>query len=204
MADTIGYLLESDALNGKAGAAWIDFLDPNTGISSVKKLFELKNLDVNCEFQEADFDVVGCLVTQKKTKSANLTGSMTIYNGSPLWLKMVYNYLHKQALPYINITVVNDEMSSRRGVQRITLTGVKLSKLPITKLDATADFLETDVSFSFLDIVLHDQFVENIPTGSGSQVPTDISTQWAPSYDPNYDGDDGFADTSPSFSQFNG
>lgn len=138
-----GYLLERDALNGKEGTAVITVDGRNV------RLFQLKKLQTDAEFQESDFKVVGTRVVQKKTTGVTYTGTMSIYYGTPEFIEMVKEYAKTGKMPYITLQVTNDDPSTSVGVQTVVYYNVKLQKVPLSILDADAEYLAVDVSFSF-------------------------------------------------------
>jgi hypothetical protein len=144
----MAFLLERDALNGKAGKGFM------TIEGRYVELFGLKKLQVDADFQEADFKVVGTQLVQKKTTGIQLTGSMTIYYGTPEFLNLILEYRRTGKLPYFTLNVINEDASTSVGRQSIALSNVKLQKVPIAILDADSDFLTADVSFSFTDVKL--------------------------------------------------
>lgn len=148
----MSFLLESDALNGKAGRAFAVIDGRNV------EMFGLKKMQADAEFQEADFNVVGTNLVQKKTKGVTLTGSFTIYYGTPEFLNMLKTYLMTGKLPYFTIQITNDDQGTTVGTQTVALYNVKLSKLPIAILDDSADYLSMDVSFSFTNIEILNAF----------------------------------------------
>ena len=135
------FLLERDALNGKEGKAFMTLNGRNI------EMFSLKKFQSDAEFQESDFKVVGTRLVQKKTTGVSLTGSMTIYYGTPHFLRILQEYLKTGKLPYFTLQVTNDDPSTSVGTQTVAFYNVKLQKLPIAILDAEADFLEMEVSF---------------------------------------------------------
>lgn len=148
----MGFLLERDALNGKAGRAFSVIDGRNV------EMFGLKKMQADAEFQEADFNVVGTNLVQKKTKGVTLTGSFTIYYGTPDFLNMLKTYLKTGKLPYFTIQITNDDQGTTVGTQTVALYNVKLSKLPIAMLDDSADYLSMDVSFSFTNVEVLNAF----------------------------------------------
>lgn len=148
----MAFLLERDALNGKSGKAFITENGRN------QELFSLKKFHSDAEFQESDFKVVGTTLVQKKTTGVTLTGSMTIYYGTPLFLSMLQTYLKTGRLPYFTIQVTNDDPSSSVGVQTVALYNCKLSKVPVAMLDADAEWLEEEVSFSYTNVEVLNAF----------------------------------------------
>jgi hypothetical protein len=139
----MSFLLERDALNGKEGKAFATIDGRNV------EMFGMKKFNTDADFQEVDFKVVGTRLVQKKTTGVTLTGSMTIYYGTPEFVLLVQNYLKTGKLPYFTLQVTNDDPATSVGSQTVAFYNVKLQKVPISILDADSDFLTEDVSFSF-------------------------------------------------------
>lgn len=156
----MSFLLEKDALNGKSGKAFATIDGKNV------EMFGLKKFHSDAEFQEADFKVVGTTRVQSKTTGVKMTGSATVYYGTPVFLKMLHEYLKTGRLPYFTFQITNDDPSTSVGAQTVALYNVKLSKVPIALLDADADFLEEEISFSFIGLEVLSWF--NDPTELGS------------------------------------
>lgn len=83
---------------------------------------------------------------------------MTIYYGTPHFLRILQEYLKTGKLPYFTLQVTNDDPSTSVGTQTVAFYNVKLQKLPIAILDAEADFLEMEVSFSYTGIEVLNYF----------------------------------------------
>lgn len=156
----MSFLLERDALNGKSGRAFIT----KDGLNY--ELFSLKKFSADAELQETDFKVVGTTLVQKKTTGVSLTGSATVYYGTPIFLQMLTEYLKTGRLPYFTIQITNDDPSTSVGTQTVVLYNVKLSKVPVAMLDADADFLEEEISFSFTNVEVLNWF-NNTPSTLG-------------------------------------
>ena len=140
------FLLERDALNGKSGSGFMTIDGEN------HEMFGLKKFQSNAEFQESDFKVVGTTLVQKKTTGVSLSGSMTIYYGSPYFLRLLQEYLRTGKLPYFTIQITNDDPTTSVGTQTVVFYNVKLQKLHVAMLDADSDFLEREVGFSYTGI----------------------------------------------------
>lgn len=148
----MSFLLERDALNGKSGSGFMTINGENY------EMFGMKKFQSDAEFQESDFKVVGTTLVQKKTTGVSLTGSMTLYYGSPHFLRLLQQYLKTGKLPYFTLQITNDDPSVSVGTQTVVLYNVKLQKLPVAMLDAEAEFLEMEVSFSYTNIEVLDWF----------------------------------------------
>ena len=155
----MSFLLERDALNGKAGRAFAVIDGRNV------EMFGLKKIQADAEFQESDFNVVGTNLVQKKTKGVTLTGSATVYYGTPEFLNMLKTYLKTGALPYFTIQITNNDEGTTVGSQTVALYNVKLSKLPIAILDDSADYLSMDISFSFTNVEILNAFGAPVQLG---------------------------------------
>ena len=155
----MSYLLERDALNGKSGKGFITIDGRN------EELFGLKKFQSDAEFQEADFKVVGTTLVQTKTTGVKMTGTMNIYYGTPLFLDMLQTYLKTGRLPYFTMQITNDDPSSSVGVQTVALYNCKLSKVPISMLDADAEWLEEEVGFSFTNVEVLSAFTDPAQLG---------------------------------------
>ncbi len=150
----MSFLLERDALNGKSGSGFMTINGEN------HEMFGMKKFQSDAEFQESDFKVVGTTLVQKKTTGVSLTGSMTLYYGSPHFLRLLQEYLKTGKLPYFTLQITNDDPSTSVGTQTVVFYNVKLQKLPVAMLDAEAEFLEMEVSFSYTNIEVLDWFKE--------------------------------------------
>ncbi|RGY97268.1 phage tail tube protein [Clostridium sp. AM58-1XD] len=155
----MGFLLERDALNGKSGSGFMTIDGEN------HEMFGMKKFQSDAEFQESDFKVVGTTLVQKKTTGVSLTGSMTIYYGSPYFLKLLQDYLKNGKLPYFSLQITNDDPSTSVGTQTVVLYNVKLQKLPVAMLDADAEFLEMEVSFSYTGLEVLNYFTDPAQLG---------------------------------------
>lgn len=148
----MAFLLERDALNGKSGSAVMTVGGEN------HELFQMKKFQSDAEFQESDFKVVGTTLVQKKTTGVTLTGTMTIYYGSPYFIKLLQDYLKTGKLPYFTLQITNDDPGTTVGKQIVALYNCKLSKVPVAMLDADSDWLEEEVSFSYTGLEVLNYF----------------------------------------------
>lgn len=148
----MAFLLERDALNGKQGSAFMTLNGQNI------EMFGMKKFQSDAEFQETDFKVVGTTLVQKKTTGVTLTGSMTIYYGTPHFLRLLQDYIKTGKLPYFTLQITNDDPATSVGTQTVVLYNVKLQKLPVAMLDADADFLEMEVGFSYTSLEVLNYF----------------------------------------------
>lgn len=156
----MAFLLERDSLNGKEGSAYMTVDGRNV------ELFGLKSFQTDANFQEADFKVVGTRLVQKKTTGVELTGSMTIYYGTPEFVQLISDYIKTGKLPYFTLQITNNDPTSSVGTQIIAFYNVKLQRAPISILDADVEFLTEDVSFSYTSFEILSSFTEPAQLGT--------------------------------------
>ena len=83
---------------------------------------------------------------------------MTIYYGTPHFLRLLQEYIKTGRLPYFTLQITNEDPSTSVGTQTVVFYNVKLQKLPVAMLDADADFLEMEVSFSYTSLEVLNYF----------------------------------------------
>ena len=143
----MSYLLAQDAPNGKQGKAFIT-LHKDTG-EEIHELFSAKKINMKVDYTKTDFKVIGTTTIQKKTTGASKTGTMTIYQGTPLFIEMAREYEANGKVLYFDLQVTNEDPSTSIGKQTIAYYDCSLDSIPLSILDADADFLEADVGLSY-------------------------------------------------------
>ena len=143
----MSYLLAQDAPNGKQGKAFIT-LHKDTG-EEIHELFSAKKINMKVDYTKTDFKVIGTTTIQKKTTGASKTGTMTIYQGTPLFIEMAREYEANGKVLYFDLQVTNEDPSTSIGKQTIAYYDCSLDSTPLSILDADADFLEAEVGVSY-------------------------------------------------------
>jgi len=157
----MSFLLERDTLNGAAGKAVI------TVDGQVKELFGAKNVKTQAEIATSDMKVIGTKKVQKKPGAVTQTGTMTVYYGTPLFLDMVAQYIRQGTMPYFTLQTTNDDPTTTVGVQTVAYYNCKLSgTIPLSVLDADADMLTMDLSFTYEDFEVLSAFHDPAETGT--------------------------------------
>ncbi len=157
----MSFLLERDTLNGAAGKAVI------IQNGQVKDLFGAKSVKTQAEISSSDMKVIGTKKAQQKPGSVKQTGTMTIYYGTPLFLDMLAQYIRTGVMPYFNLQVTNDDPTTTVGVQTVAYYNCKLTgTIPLSVLDAEADMLTVEVSFSYEDFEPLSSFHDPAETGT--------------------------------------
>ncbi len=151
-----GFLKAGDIISGREGTAFMTIDGPNV------PMFWLKNIEAMVELIKTEVPVLGKRMNQQKVAGANGTGSMVIHKVTSEFAKIGIDYLKSGTIPEITIKVTNDDPNSTIGRQSTLISGVIFDSVPIAKLDIESETLDEDVSFTFSDADLLDQF--NQPT----------------------------------------
>jgi hypothetical protein len=148
----MGFLKAGDTISGKEGRAYA------TINGRVEEMFFAKNIEARAEKQKSEVKVLGRRATQNKATGWSGTGSMTIYYVTPLFRKMMLQYIKNGKDTYFDMTVINEDPSSSIGKQTTVLKNVNLDSTIMAKLDVDAETLDEDMDFTYDDVDILDQF----------------------------------------------
>lgn len=154
----MNYLRAGDTLSGEQGKAIA-----NIG-GRIEDLFYLKDMEATLEKLKAEVRVLGRRATQHKGNGWTGTGTMTLYYVTSVFRSMVHEYAKTGKDHYFTLTVVNEDPTSTVGRQTIVLYGCNVDSLVLTKLDVEAEALDEEISFTFDDFDILDEFGQPIPT----------------------------------------
>ncbi|MFD1179206.1 phage tail tube protein [Paenibacillus puldeungensis] len=147
-----------DAISGQEGSAYA------TINGRVEEMFYAKKIEATAEKQKSEGKTLGRRGTQSKANGWKGTGNMTIYYATPLFRRMMIDYIKTGKDTYFDIQVVNNDPSSTIGKQTVILKNVNLDSAILTKIDVDAEFLDEEISFTFDDVDMPDSF--NAPTSN--------------------------------------
>lgn len=156
----MSFLLERDTVNGASGKAFV------TIDGQVKELFGAKKVQTQAEIASSDMKVIGTKKVQKKPGAVTQTGTMTIYYGTPLFLDMVAQYIRQGVMPYFTLQTTNEDPTTTVGAQTVAYYSCKLSGTILSVLDADADMLTMDISFTYEDFEVLSAFHDPAQTGT--------------------------------------
>lgn len=141
-----------DAISGQEGRAYA------TIGGRVEDMFYLKKLEATAEKQKTEGKTLGRRGTQSKANGWKGTGNMTIYYVTPLFRRMMIEYIKTGKDMYFDIQVVNDDPSSTVGKQTVVIKNVNLDSVILTKIDVDSELLDEEISFTFDDVDMPDSF----------------------------------------------
>lgn len=160
----MSYLKAGDTISGQEAVSTM-LVRNNNGTTSVENMFWAKNLEASAEINKTEVYTLGKRGAQNKPTGWSGSGSMTIYYITSLFRRMVLNYIKTGIPVYFDITVTNDDPGSTVGAQTVVLKNCSLDSVILAKFDVEAEILDEEVSFTFDDIDILDDF--NTPVLNG-------------------------------------
>lgn len=148
----MAFLRANDALSGTEGRAFI------TLNGNVEELFYGKSIEATAEKNKAEMKVIGNRATQNKANGWKGTFTLNIYYATPLFRRMMIDYIKTGKDVYFDLQVVNEDNSSTIGKQTVVLKRCNIDSVILAKLDSDADFLDEEVSGTFEDVDMLDEF----------------------------------------------
>lgn len=152
------FLNAHDTISGAEARAFAT-IDGNN-----EEMFYLKKLKATVKKEKTPVPVLGKRAVQQKAAGWEGTGECTIYYVTPLFRKMMLDYIKTGKDAYFDITLVNEDPNSSIGKQTVILKNVNLNETVMALIDVEAKTLEEEVSFTFSDIDMPDKF--NAPTSN--------------------------------------
>ena len=145
-------LQAEDAVNGREGLATAE-ID-----GQIVELMELSNISITVQKNKEEFKAMGTRNVQNKTTGWTGTGSATVRYVSSRWAKMIEKYVKTGKDTYFTIVVTNEDPGSATGKQVLQVLGCNLDSVDLAKLDIDTEVLEQDVSFTFSDFNILQEF----------------------------------------------
>ena len=160
----MSYLKAGDTVSGQEAVATM-LVKNSDGTTSVENMFWAKNLEANAEIQKTEVYTLGKRGAQNKPNGWTGSGSMTIYYVTSLFRRMVLQYIKTGVPVYFDITVTNEDPGSTVGPQTTVLKNCSLDSVILAKFDVEAEVLDEEVSFTFDDADILDEFQTPVLNG---------------------------------------
>lgn len=157
----MSFLKAGDVISGQEAAATL-LVHNADGSTTVENAFWAKQLEATAEIEKTEIYTLGKRGAQHKPNGWSGSGTMTIYYITTLFRKMALQYIKTGVPVYFDITVRNDDPGSTVGAQTTILKNCTLDSVVLAKFDVDADALDEEVSFTFDDVDILDEFA--VPT----------------------------------------
>lgn len=147
------YLYAKNTVNGAEGKIFMTINGRNEEIAAMKAI------TTNAEIQSEDMRVIGTRTIQTKNNGVKLTGTGTIYYGTPLFSDMVLQYINTGVMPEWSLQITNTDKAAGVGNQRMVYYGCQLTgTIPLSILDSEQSMLSYEFSFSYRGVDMLESF----------------------------------------------
>lgn len=146
------FMKSQDVISGKLGRVYAT-IDGN-----IEEMLYVKNIEATIEKQKTEVPVLGKTGVQHKAGGWNGTGSMTIYYATSIFRKMMLDYIKNGRDIYFDLLIENEDPTASIGKQSVVLKGVNLDSITIAKLDVESEILDEEISFTFHDVDMREEF----------------------------------------------
>lgn len=120
------------------------------------------NLEASVEKTKSEVPILGKTGKGNKSTGWKGSGSATFHYNTSIFRQLLYKYKDTGEDIYFDIQVTNEDPGSDVGRQTIILKDCNLNGGILTKFDASAEYLDEEMEFTFEDWEMPEQFL-NLP-----------------------------------------
>ena len=153
----MSYLKAGDTITGQEAIARMTVHNTD-GTSSVEDLFMAKKIEGKAQMNTTDVKTLGKRGVQKKPNSWTGTGSMTVYYVTSVFRRMMLLYMKNGTPVFFDLIITINDPASTVGLQTTVLKNCLLDEVILAKLDVDSEVLDEDLTFSFDDADMLDEF----------------------------------------------
>lgn len=147
--------MESDkVIAGTQGSVWVKYSDEDARYCFAR----LINLEAKAKINVTALPVLGKTGKMHKPSGWEGTGTAKMYYCDSTQRQKVLEYKKTGRLATMEIEVYNDDEGSNMSRQATTLKNCIIDEITLAKIDAEAEYLDEDVSFTFDDFDMADTF----------------------------------------------
>lgn len=150
----MSFLSVEDTISGREGRAYATIDEKR------EEMFYIKKIEAKVEKQKAEMKMLGRRGIAHKATGWSGSGSMTIYYVTPVFRKMMFEYIDSGKDTYFDIAIINEDPTASIGKQMVTLNRVNLNSIVMASLDTEADVLEEEVEFTFEGVNINNEFTQ--------------------------------------------
>lgn len=116
------------------------------------------NLEASVEKTKSEVPILGKTGKGNKSTGWKGSGSATFHYNTSIFRQLLYKYKDTGEDIYFDIQVTNEDPGSSVGRQTIILKDCNLNGGILTKFDASAEYLDEEMEFTFEDWEMPEQF----------------------------------------------
>lgn len=153
----MAYMKAGDTISGQEAVATM-LIHNADGSNTVENMFWAKNLEANVEIKKTEVYTLGKRGAQSKPDGWSGSGSMTIYYATSLFRRMAIQYIKTGVPVFFDLNITNSDPGSSIGPQTMVLKNCTLDSIILAKFDVETEVLDEDVSFTFDDVDMLEEF----------------------------------------------
>ena len=132
-----------DSISGSLGECFV------TIEGTRYNLMQAINVEAKMEKTKTEVPILGKTGKGNKSTGWKGSGSFTIHYNTSLFREMLYKYMTTGEDTYFDMQVTNEDPTSTVGMQTVILKDCNIDEAVIAKIDAGADYLDEEISFTF-------------------------------------------------------
>jgi hypothetical protein len=145
-------MLAKDAVSAKLAECFV------TIEGNRYRLMQGKKFEAKFDKEKQKVSILGKTGQGNKTTSWSGTGSMTIYQNTPIFNELMLRFKNTGEDIYFDIQVTNEDPTSAAGRQTMIFKGCNVDGGVLAAFDADGDFLEQDINFTYEDFEMPERF----------------------------------------------
>lgn len=121
-------------------------------------MMQVINVEAKFEKTKTEVPILGKTGKGNKSTGWKGSGTFTIHYNTSLFRQMLYKYMTQGIDTYFDMQVTNEDPTSTVGRQTVILKDCNIDEGIIAKIDADADYLDEEISFTFEGMELPEVF----------------------------------------------
>lgn len=121
-------------------------------------LMQGKKFEAKFEKQKQKVSILGKTGQGNKTTSWNGTGTMTVYQNTPIFNELMLRFKDTGEDIYFDVQITNYDPTSAAGRQTMIFKGCNIDGGVLASFDADGEFLEQDIDFTYEDFEMPEKF----------------------------------------------
>lgn len=130
-------------VNGTEARAYLLFPDGRR-----KAWANLIKFSAQIDYSKTQYPVLGMRTKPSRKGQGTITGSSTQHYNASEFREAALEYQNTGVDSYYDVQIVNEDPNSGIGRQTVVLYGLNFDSVPLALIDAEADYLTEDLSFT--------------------------------------------------------
>ena len=151
MADIIT-MNGKDAVSGSLGECYVTLNGKRYNLMTAIKF------EATYEKTKVEVPILGKVSKGNKAVGGKGTGTMTVHYNSSIFRELLERYQNTGEDLFFEIEVSNEDPTSQAGRQTILYQGCNVDGGILSKFDASAEYLDEELKFTFEKFIIKNQF----------------------------------------------